>query len=226
MTIRKNVTLALFFCLRWHVLTFLLLFSPALWTKITAEKKRQNTTVTFFRVDMKNTPGKFDFWTLLESGRKCDFRESKYSSSPKVSKELDKLFLYFGRRFLKQPCTARRTKEASLTSSPCWCDHVNMLASKYSTFWLTYGLKKNCMDFTIDRLNPYPTTPLQIIRTIPISHQLQLARQNQLRRCIPFVNTVTWICFLLWFSVYPWFYCQKVEFWCYAFIWNQLVVEI
>ena len=46
------------------------------------------------------------------------------------------------------------------------------LASNYSTYWPIYGLRKNCMDFTIHRLNPYATTPPQAIRTIPISHQL------------------------------------------------------
>ena len=29
------------------------------------------------------------------------------------------------------------------------------LASNYPTYWPIYGIKKNCMDFTIDRLNPY-----------------------------------------------------------------------
>ena len=65
------------------------------------------------------------------------------------------------------------------------------LVSNYSTYWPIYGLKKNCMDFTIDRLNPYATTPPQVIRTLPTSHELQLARQNQLHRCAPFVDAVT-----------------------------------
>ena len=51
------------------------------------------------------------------------------------------------------------------------------------------------MDFTIDLLNPYATTPPQVIRAIPISHELQLARQNQLHHwCVPFVDGVTRIC--------------------------------
>ena len=96
------------------------------------------------------------------------------------------------------------------------------LASNYSPHWPIYGLKNNCTDFTIDRLNPYATTPPQAIRAIPIPHQLRLARQNQLHRCVPFVEAATWVCFVLWFSVYSWFYCPKVE--CYAFSWNQLVI--
>ena len=55
----------------------------------------------------------------------------------------------------------------------------DFLASNYSTYWPIYGLNNNWMDFTIDRLNRYATTPPQVIRTIPISHQLHLARQNQ-----------------------------------------------
>ena len=76
------------------------------------------------------------------------------------------------------------------------------LASNYSTYWPIYGLKKSCTDFTIDRLDPYATTPPQVIRTVPISHQLQLAHQNQLHRCVPFVDAVTWICFVVIFSVF------------------------
>ena len=79
-----------------------------------------------------------------------------------------------------------------------------LIASKNSTCSRVYGLKTSCMDFTVDRLNPYARTPPQVIRTIPISHELQLARQNQLHLLyVPFVDAVTWICFVLFrFSVY------------------------
>ena len=55
-------------------------------------KKTRNkkATVTFFRMVMKNTPAKFRFPTLLESGRKSV--SVNVNSSPKVSKELDTLF--------------------------------------------------------------------------------------------------------------------------------------
>ena len=79
------------------------------------------------------------------------------------------------------------------------------------------------MDFPIDRLYPYATTPPDVIRTVPISHQLQPARQNQLHRCVPFVAVVSWIiCFVLWVPGYSWYYCPEVD--CYALIWNQLVL--
>ena len=94
------------------------------------------------------------------------------------------------------------------------------LASNYSTYWPICGLKKICMDFTEDRLNPYATTPPQVIRTLPISRQQRLVPQNQLHRCVPFVDVITWTCFVS-FSVFSWFYFPKVE--CYAFIWNQHV---
>ena len=81
---------------------------------------------------------------------------------------------------------------------------------------------KELMDWLyVDRLHPCSTTP-QAIRTIPMSHELPTARTpNQLHGCVALVDAVTWICFALWFSVYSWFYCPKVE--CCAFIWNQLV---
>ena len=83
MTIRKIVPLAfsekMIFCLR-YILTFFWNFRP-LWTKITAEKnKKQKSHCNsyVFRMVMKNTPAKYHFPTLLESGRKKgDFRESK-----------------------------------------------------------------------------------------------------------------------------------------------------
>ena len=45
---------------------------------------------------------------------------------PRVSPRAQQIFWYFGRRLFQQPCTARRTKQVSWTSSPCWCHHVNM----------------------------------------------------------------------------------------------------
>ena len=49
------------------------------WTKIVAEKirKPKKSRLRFFHVVMKNIPAKFHFPTLVESGRKSDFRESK-----------------------------------------------------------------------------------------------------------------------------------------------------
>ena len=64
-----------------------------------------------------------------------------------------------------------------------------------------YCLNKSCMVVINDRLNPYAATPPQVIRTMPLSHLLQLARQKQIRRHVLFVAAVAWICFVLWFSV-------------------------
>ena len=73
------------------------------------------------------------------------------------------------------------------------------LASNYSTYGTMYGLKKNRMDFARDPQisTRYAARYPQVIRSIPISHQLQLARQSQLHQCVPFVDVVTWICFVL-----------------------------
>ena len=49
------------------------------------------------------------------------------------------------------------------------------------------------MDFTTDRLNPYATTPPQVMRTIRLSRELQLVHQNQLHRCVPLVHAIKWI---------------------------------
>ena len=140
---------------------------------------------------------------------------------PRVSKELNTLSSYFDKRFLQQPCTASRTNKCHGRLPVVDAIMSRRLASMFSTYWPIYGLKKECIDFTMDRLNPDATTPPQVVRTIPISHQLQLAPQNQLHQCAPFVDAFAWICFVLWFSVYSWFYCPNVE--CYAFIWNQPV---
>ena len=78
----------------------------------------------------------------------------------------------------------------------------DFLASNYSTSWPIYGLNNNWMDFTIDRLNPYATPPPQVIRTIPISHQLPLTPQNQLHRCVPFVDAVTDMLCVVVFSIF------------------------
>ena len=74
------------------------------------------------------------------------------------------------------------------------------LASNYSVYWPFYGLRKKiCTEFTIYQFNPYQyaTTPPQVTLTIPIYHELKLAHQNQLHRCAPFVDAVTWICLSL-----------------------------
>ena len=51
----------------------------------------------------------------------------------RVPNELYTLLLYFGRRFLKQPCTARRTKQASRMSSPCFAMTSTRLASNFTS---------------------------------------------------------------------------------------------
>ena len=54
------------------------------------KKIKINKKLRFFRAVTKNTPAKFHFPTLLESGRKSV--SVNVNSSPKVSKELDTLF--------------------------------------------------------------------------------------------------------------------------------------
>ena len=71
------------------------------------------------------------------------------------------------------------------------------LLLKYSAYWPIYALNTNYIDFTIWSLNTYGITPPQAIRTMPISRELQLARQKSLRRCVPLVHAVVWI-YLVW----------------------------
>ena len=47
------------------------------------------------------------------------------------------------------------------------------------------------MDFSVGRVNPYATTPPQVIRTLQASHKLQLERGNQFHQCGPLVDAVT-----------------------------------
>ena len=56
--------------------------------------------------------------------------------------------------------------------------------------------------------------------TLIISHELRLARQNKIHRCVPLVDAVTRICLVSTDSAYSFFKCPKVE--CYAPCWNQL----
>ena len=72
---------------------------------------------------MKYNPANMRFPTLKNQGAKMVPVETKLF--PRVLKKPYTLFQYFGRRFLQQPCTARRTKQVRWTSCPCWCDHVN-----------------------------------------------------------------------------------------------------
>ena len=58
------------------------------------------------------------------------------------------------------------------------------LSSNHSTYWPIDALKKNRRDFTTDPSGLYATTPPQVIRTTPVSHELHLARQNQLHRWV------------------------------------------
>ena len=86
------------------------------------------------------------------------------------------------------------------------------LASNYSTYWPIYDLKKNRMDFTIDRLNPYAAMPPQVIPTPTTTRTPKPAS--------PICYLwwwVTWICFVLCFSVHSWLFAR------YAFLRNQLV---
>ena len=84
-----------------------------------------------------------------------------------------------------------------------------------------YGLNTIYIDFTMGSLNPYEITPPQAIRAMPISRELQLARQKPLHRCAPLVHAVIWIYFVLTYSTDCVLNCPKVEF--DAFSWNQLV---
>lgn len=103
---------------------------------------------------------------------------------------------YSGRRFLQQPNTAR---EQNRCHGPLPLFDTLMsagLASKYSTYWPLYTLKNKQTGLSIDHLNPCAKTPPQVKLTIPISHELQLARQKQLPHCVPawLVDAVTtWI---------------------------------
>ena len=47
------------------------------------------------------------------------------------------------------------------------------------------------LDFTIDRSNPHATTPPQAMRTITIFHELRVARQRKIHRCVRLVDAVT-----------------------------------
>ena len=113
----------------------------------------------------------------------------------------------------------------SICSYCVWLSTTTMLISYNGLFISGYvtvepSKPRRIYDAVISLL-PCLTTPYQVIRTIPISHQ-QLAPQNLLHRCVPLVDAVTWICLMLWFLVHSWFYCPKVE--CYAFLWNQSVI--
>ena len=82
----------------------------------------------------------------------------------------------------RKPCTARRKNQASRTDVfPFLVDAImsTRLPPNHSTCWPIYGVKKNCVDFTIDRLNLYATTRPQVIRTKPISsHPTVGLREN------------------------------------------------
>ena len=49
------------------------------------------------------------------------------------------------------------------------------------------------MDFNAGIRNPDEITPPQVIRILPISHELQLARRKYFHRCITPVHAVMWI---------------------------------
>ena len=100
------------------------------------------------------------------------------------------------------------------TSSPWWCDHVNTSSVELSDVLADLWHQEELYGFYYRPVKSLCKTPPQVVQTIAISHELRLAPQNQLHRCVPFVDAVTWICFVLWFSMYSWFCCPKVE--CYA----------
>ena len=143
----------------------------------------------------------------------------KVNSSPKVSKELDTLFWYLGRRFLKQPCASLRTKQATRTYSPCWCNHVNtsgvesfdLLADLrpkvlYGLFYRPIkSLCNNAFSSNTNNTHSLPTTARAPKTAPPMCSLWWCGRVDM--RCVVIR--------------YSWFYCPNVE--CYAFIWNQLV---
>ena len=49
------------------------------------------------------------------------------------------------------------------------------------------------MDFNAGIRNPDEITPPQVIRILPISHELQLARRKYFQRCAPLFHAVMWI---------------------------------
>lgn len=59
------------------------------------------------------------------------------------------------------------------------------------------------------------------MQTMHISRELQFARINSLRRCVPLSHAVMWIYLVSTYSTYSVLKCPKVEF--FAFFWNQLV---
>ena len=115
-------------------------------------------------------------------------------NSPRVPKELNILFQYFGRPFFlesKQPCAARRT------CSPCWNGHVNTSTAAASFFtcwfmtwriitWVLCGLHKSPWRYTQQH-------PRNSNEQLP--HLTELARKNKLLRVAPLGGTFTWIQF-------------------------------
>ena len=71
------------------------------------------------------------------------------------------------------------------------------LVSNNSAYWPIYSLNTNCIDFTVGIKIPYEITPPQVIRPMPISHELQLARGKYFHRCVPLVDAVMWIHLLI-----------------------------
>ena len=67
------------------------------------------------------------------------------------------------------------------------------LVSNNSAYSPMYGLNTNDIDFNVGMRNPYEITPPQVIRIMPISHDLQLARRKSFHRCVPLVHAAMWI---------------------------------
>ena len=97
----------------------------------------------------------------------------------------------------------------------------------YSTYWPIYGLPGiYCLHTKLyeyiskGNINPYATTPPQVIRTMSISRELQLARQKTLFSdvCVPLVHGGMWMSLLVVFkkSTYSVFIARRWNLMCVA----------
>ena len=68
---------------------------------------------------------------------------------------------------------------------------TRLVSNNYAQ-WPIYGLDTNCMDFNVGIQNPYEITPPQVVRIMPISHELQLARRKSFHQCVSLVHAVMW----------------------------------
>lgn len=147
------------FCLRRHIFNFFFFRSTL------TENHGRTNKIEYGK--SKNTPAKYSFPIRLLRGCTSDFREVKSSFASRVSKSTG--FKYFDKRLLKQPCTARTTKQVSRTSSPCSCDHVNTssvdLPHALADLWPEEESKR--LYHTYKPPNRYATPP-QVMLTIPI----------------------------------------------------------